>query len=189
MDSEHGAGAMTRFMNRAIGSAILLLFLAAAAPPANWREYAYPEHGFAIQFPAAPKIEKSTYTAPWARELPATTYSVEQDHILYKMTVAELPAGTQDGANYLGEAAYYLMREGDVIFTDIPRIDQAQNGVFGIGMVVDAEDGRRVRSSIYVTKGRLYRADAIVLPARGDKDQAIPSRFEQTLRFNLARRF
>jgi hypothetical protein len=68
-------------------------------------------------------------------------------------------------------------------------VDQAARGIFGIGMVVDAEDGRRIRSSIYVTKGRLYRADAIVLPARGDKDQAVPSRFDQTLRFDLTRRF
>ena len=187
MDFEHGACAMTRFVSRAAASAVVALFLAAAAPATNWREYPYPEQGFAIQFPAAPKVERSTYRAPWARELPSTVYSVEHENILYRMTVAQLPAGTLDGANYLGEAAYYLMREGEVIFNDIPRVDQAQNGIFGIGMVVDTEDGRRVRSSLYVSKGRFYRADAIVLPARGDKDQAIPSRFDQTLRFNVAR--
>jgi hypothetical protein len=174
---------------RLLAIAIVALALGAAAPASTWREYVYADHGFAIQFPAAPKIEKTTYMAPFAGNLPATLYSVEHEHILYKMLVVDLPAGTADGANYLGEAAYFLLREGDHVFTDIPRVDLAARGIFGIGMVVDAEDGRRIRSSIYVTKGRLYRADAIVLPARGDKDQSVPARFDQTLRFDLTRRF
>lgn len=163
-----------------------LAFLLAAAAPSTWREYVYANQGFAIQFPAAPKIERSNYRAEWAGNLPATLYSTEHEHIQYKVLVAEIPAARlNDGANFLGEAAYWLMREGDVIFTDVPRVDQAGNGIFGIGMVLDTEDGRRVRTSLYVTKGKLYRVDAIVLPARGDKDQAVPSRFEQTLRFRL----
>ena len=37
--------------------------------------------------------------------------------------------------------------------------------------------------------GRIYRADAIVLPARGDKDMTVPSRFDQTIRFPPDGRF
>ena len=173
---------MTMRIVCALGLAILL----SAAAASTWREYTYANHGFAIQFPAPPKIEATTYRAEWAGNLPATLYSVEHEHILYKVLVATLPAArSNDGANFLGEASYNLMREGELIFTDVPRVDQAQNGTFGIGMVLDAEDGRRIRTSLYVTKGRLYRVDAIVLPARGDKDQAVPARFDQTLRFRL----
>ena len=50
-------------------------------------------------------------------------------------------------------------------------------------------DGRRVRSSLYHHKGRLYIADAIVLPARGDKDMTMPSRYDQTIRFPPDGRF
>ncbi len=56
---------------------------------------------------------------------------------------------------------------------------------FGLTTVVDTDDGRRIRSSAYVANGKFYKIDAIVLPARGDKDQAVPSRFDQTLRFDV----
>ena len=56
---------------------------------------------------------------------------------------------------------------------------------FGGGIVADLSDGRRIRSSAFVYRNRYYRADAIVLPERGDKDQAVPSRFDQTLRFDV----
>jgi hypothetical protein len=44
-------------------------------------------------------------------------------------------------------------------------------------------DGSRVRSSLYYNKGRLYLADAVVPPARGDKDMTAASRYDQTIRF------
>ena len=44
-------------------------------------------------------------------------------------------------------------------------------------------NGSRVRSSLYYNKGRLYIAEAFVLPARGDKDMTTPSRYDQTIRF------
>jgi len=46
-----------------------------------------------------------------------------------------------------------------------------------------------MRSSLFFSKGRIYRADAIVLPARGDKDMTVPSRFDQTIRFPPDGRF
>jgi len=164
------------------------LFLLAALTPASaqWREYVYADRGFAIQFPAAPKIERGTYMSMRFGDLPATVYSVEHEHILYKITVADFRP-VEEGANLIAEAAYFLMREGEVTFNDFPRVDQAGNGVFGIGMQIDLMDGRRLRTSVYFTKGRFYRADAYVLPARGDRDMAVPSRFDQTLRFNIGR--
>ena len=42
-------------------------------------------------------------------------------------------------------------------------------------------DGSRVRTSLYHHKGRLYIADAVVLPARGDKDMTTPSRYDQKI--------
>jgi hypothetical protein len=50
-------------------------------------------------------------------------------------------------------------------------------------------DGRRERTSLYYNKGRLYIAQATVLPARGDKDMTTPSRYDQTIRFPPDGRF
>jgi hypothetical protein len=81
------------------------------------------------------------------------------------------------------------MREGDVLFTDFPRVYQDVKAIYGVSLVVDRMDGSRVRTSLYYNKGRLYIADAVVLPARGDKDMATPSRYDQTIRFPPDGRF
>jgi hypothetical protein len=105
------------------------------------------------------------------------------------MTVVDLAGHNEAGANFLSEAAYNLMREGDVLFTDFPRVYQDEKAIYGITLVVDRPNGNRVRTSIYYNKGKLYLADAIVLPARGDKDMTTPSRFDQTVRFPPDGRF
>ena len=113
---------------------------------------------------------KSIYNSTLAKGLASTTYSAEDDNVVYKLTVIDLTnrpdAGA--GANFLNEAAYGLMREGDVLFTDFPRVYQDVKAIYGVTLVVDRMDGSRARSSLYYHKGRLYITGAIVLPARGD---------------------
>ena len=46
-----------------------------------------------------------------------------------------------------------------------------------------------MRSSIYYHKGKLYEAEATILPARGDKDTTMASRYDQTIRFPPDGRF
>lgn len=167
----------------------ILALLLGAAPASAWEEYVYLDRGFAIQFPAKPQVTESAYNSILAKGLRATIYSAEDDHVLYKMTVVDLAAHPDAGANFLCEAAYGLMREGDVIFNDFPRVYQNEKSIHGISLIVDRPDGTRVRTSLYYNKGRLYIADAIVLPARGDKDMTTPSRFDQTVRFPPDGRF
>jgi hypothetical protein len=144
----------------------------------------------AIQFPAKPEATKSTYDSAFAKGLPATVYAAEHEHVLYKLTVIDLPANRPEmGANFLNEAAYWLMRKGDVLFTDFPRVYQDARAIYGVTLVVDRSDGSRARTSLYYHKGRLYAADAVLLPARGDKDMSVPSRYDQTIRFPPDGRF
>ena len=164
------------------------LFLG-AGPAAAWEEYIYFDQGVAIQFPAKPQALKSTYDSAFVKGLPSMIYSAEDDHVLYKLTVIDLTNNPDMGANFLNEAAYSLMRQGDVLFTDFPRVYQDAKSIYGVTLVVDRKDGTRVRSSLYYHKGRLYVADAVVLPARGDKDMTTPSRYDQTIRFPPDGRF
>jgi hypothetical protein len=158
-------------------------------PASAWEEYIYLDQGVAIQFPAKPEATKSTYDSAFAKRLPSMVYSAADDHVLYKLTVIDLTNHPDMGANFLNEAAYGLMREGDVLFTDFPRIYQDAKSIYGVTLVVDRMDGSRVRSSLYYHKGRLYMTEAIVLPARGDKDMTTPSRYDQTIRFPPDGRF
>jgi hypothetical protein len=168
---------------------IISALLLSAGPVSAWQEYIYLDQGVAIQFPSKPNVAKATHDSTLAKGLPATVYSSEDGHVLYKLTVVDLTSRLDAGANFLNEAAYALMREGDVLFTDFPRVYQDVKAIYGVTLVVDRMDGTRVRTSLYYHKGRLYIADAIVLAARGDKDMATPSRYDQTIRFPPDGRF
>jgi hypothetical protein len=168
---------------------VVFALLLAARPASAWEEYKYLDQGVAIQFPARPQAMKSTYDSVYAKGLPSMIYAVEDDHVLYRLTVVDLTTRADMGANFLNEAANRLQREGEVLFTDFPRVYQDARSVFGVSLVVDRTDGSRVRSSLYHHKGRLYIADAIVLLARGDKDMTTPSRYDQTIRFPPDGRF
>jgi len=165
--------------------AALVMALSPAMAAADWREYAYPEDQFAIQFPAEPSMRAAPYESIVVPGLTANVYFVEFDNILFEATVVDLAGMAGQGTNLNNEAAYNLQRLGDVIFHDFPRVDNREDATFGHTMVVDAEDGRRIRTSTYFANGRFYRVDAVVLPSRGDLDQAFPSRFDQTVRFNI----
>jgi hypothetical protein len=167
---------------------VFALFLG-AGPAVAWEEYNYPDQGVAIQFPVKPQAMKSTYTTFLAKGLPSMIYSAEDDHVIYKLTVVDLTSRTDAGANLLNEAANALVSEGDLLSTDFPRVYFDEKTLYGLTLVVDRRDGSRVRTSLYYTKGRLYMADAIVLPARGDKDMTTPSRYDQTIRFPPDGRF
>jgi hypothetical protein len=116
-------------------------------------------------------------------------YFAEHDHVRYTLTVVDMTGRPELGANFLAEAAYWLMRRGEVLFTDFPRVYQGARSIYGITLVVDRKDGSRARTSAFHHKGRLYIADAAVLAARGDKDMGVPSRYDQTLRFPPDDRF
>ena len=111
------------------------------------------------------------------------------EKLIYKLTAVDVSSRPELGASFLNEAGYDLMRKGDVIFTDFPRVYQDQRSIFGVSLVVDRTDGSRVRDSLYYHKGKLYIAEAVVLPTRGNKDMTIPGRYDQTIRFPPDGRF
>jgi hypothetical protein len=172
-----------------IFAVIMFALFLRPGPASAWDEYIYLDQGVAIQFPTKPQAMKSTYDSTLAKGLAAMVYSAEDDHVVYKLTVVDLTSRPDTGANFLNEAGYGLMREGDVLFSDFPRVYQDTKAIYGVSLVVDRTDGSRVRSSLYYHKGRLYIADAVVLPARGDKDMTTPSRYDQTIRFPPDGRF
>lgn len=168
---------------------LILALVLGAAPASAWQEFVYLDRGFAIQFQGRPTVTAGVHKSTLIKNLPTSIYTNVDDNVVYRMTVVELGARADAGNNLLNEAAYFLMREGEVLFTDFPRVYQDEKAIYGVTLVVDRMDGSRARTSLYVNKGRLYLADAIVLPARGDKDMTVPSRFDQTVRFPPDGRF
>jgi hypothetical protein len=167
----------------------LLTLALGAAPAAAWEEYVYLDQGVAIQFPVKPQAAKSTYNSIYAKGLPAMVYSAEDDHVPYTLKVVDLAGYPDKGTDFVNEVGYELMRKGNVLATDFPRVYQDEKSVFGVTLVVDRKDGSRARSSFYYRKGKLYIAEAVVQPARGDKDMTTPSRYDMTIRFPPDGRF
>lgn len=167
---------------RIVGLIILALVLG-VGPASAWEEYKYPDQEVAIQFPATPSSAKSTYKSIYAKSLSAMVYSAELDHVIYRLTVVDLAGDLERASSYLNEAGYELMRRGTVVFVDFPRVYQDEKSIYGVTLTVDRKDGSRVLSTLYYHNGRLYIPEAVVLPARDDKDMTAPSRFVQTIRF------
>jgi hypothetical protein len=167
---------------RLLALIVFALFLG-AGPASAWEEYKYPDQEVAIQFPAKPTAMKSTYKSIYAKALPSMVYSAELEHVIYRLTAIDLRGDVERASSYLNEAGYELMRQGEVTFTDFPRVYQDEKSIYGVTLQVDRKDGSRVLSTIYYHKGRLYIAEAVVLPARGDRDMTTPSRYVQTIRF------
>src|SRR4051794_29788287 len=109
---------------------IMFALVLGSSPASAWEEYNYPDQGVAIQFPAKPQAMKSTYNSAFAKNLPSTVYSAEADHVLYKLTVIDLSSRPDMGSNFLNEAAYGLMRKGEVLFTDFPRVYQDARSIY-----------------------------------------------------------
>jgi hypothetical protein len=175
---------------RIIAGAVFALFLAAGPAVAEeWNEYDYPDQGVAIQFPVKPQAMKSTYDSVYVKGLPSFVASAEDDHVIYKLTVVDLSTRSDMGTNFLNEAGNRLLRDGELLSTDFPHVYNSVRSVFGLTIVIDRKDGSRVRTSLYQHRGRLYIVEAIVLPARGDKDMTTPSRYDQTIRFPPDGRF
>jgi hypothetical protein len=157
---------------RIFAAALLAVLVLGVAEASAWEEYIYLDQGVAIQFPAKPQAMKSTYDSIYGKGLPAMVYSAEDDHVIYKLTAIDVSSRPDQGSSFVNEAGYDLMRKGNVLFTDFPRVYHD-----------DRKDGSRARTSLYYHKGRFYIAEAVVLPARGDKDMTIPSRYDMTIRF------
>jgi hypothetical protein len=170
-------------------SFVLLWICLCTGAASAWTEYNYLEQGVAIQFPVKPEEKKSTYDSIYGKALPSMVYWAEDDHVRYSLTVVDLAGHPDKGTNFVNEVAYWLIRKGDVLFTDYPRVYQDARSIFGVTLVVDRDDGTRVRTSVFYHKSRLYIVEATVLPTRADKDMTTPSRYDQTIRFPPDGRF
>ena len=102
-----------------------------ASPASAWTEYTYLEQNVAIQFPAKPEATKSTYDSAFAKGLPATVYATELEHVLYKLTVIDLPANRPEmGANFLKRTTDYKVQTAPTDagpFTDVSGGDVPQS--------------------------------------------------------------
>jgi hypothetical protein len=160
---------------------ILLLGALAAGSPAaaqSWKEYSYPDDFFSVLFPAAPKIETTTYQVADGSSARARVYSVNQGSVLLKVTVAELAnPGLDEGA--VIDHAIRMLTDGGEVKVNIPhRIDR----VYGRQLSLTGADGSRSTVALFDYKGRLYLIEGKAPPSGSDA-MVDTMRFQQSLVF------
>jgi hypothetical protein len=158
--------------------AFILAAFVVSGPAAaqEWQEYSYPDYAFTVMFPAAPKVETTTYEVADGRSVPARVYSVRQDKGEFKVTVADLDnSGLQESA-VIDHAIKTLSAGGEVKVNFPHRIYQ----VYGRQISILARDGSRSTAAMFDINGRLYQIEAKVLAGGNDFDLI---RFQQSLVF------
>jgi hypothetical protein len=161
------------------------------SPPASaaWKDYVLPDVGVVMEFPNPPKRETGTYKTEVVGEPPAAAivYSASEDNIDFTLTVVDLraPVLTAKGANIMGECYFLAEQEGTVRANMAFRAeDGTPTGVRGRWVAVDLKDDAGLkRTSCLVTNGRLYRSEALILPAHEAAEAPTVLRFINSLRF------
>src|SRR5258708_13568062 len=73
------------FVLRCVALIFVTVLIAGSAAAQGWREYTYPDLGFALHFPDDPKIEDTTYMTASGILKPVRIYSLKHDAIAYRV--------------------------------------------------------------------------------------------------------
>jgi hypothetical protein len=160
---------------------ILAAFVASGPAAAqSWQEYSYPDYSFAVAFPADPQIEPTTHRVADGRSVAARVYSVRQNNVVFKMTVAELADSSLQESAVIDHAIKTLSEGGEVKINVPHRIYR----VYGRQLSIVGADGSRLMAAVFDYKGRLYQIEAKALPGGRAADTEIDIiRFQQSLTF------
>lgn len=155
---------------------LALLMAAMAATPAlgQWRTFTFTDTGVGAQFPAPPQ----TTTAQTPSGAAQTTYALDQDGALLRLTVTDFSghSGAEGGA--LKDALAGLTAEGQVRLS----LSECVNGRPGRQLSIATTGGGSVKASVFAVGPRLYVLEARLSPAAADRS-ADAMRFQQSLRF------
>ena len=166
-------------MRLIIPIAVFAILSSAPVAAQAWDEHAYPDAGFAVQFPVEPQVEAGSYETVNGISVPATVYSARQGSSVYTVTVAELANTPADQPNAIDDAVSLLRKTGEIKLDVNARI----NREFGRELSVAESDGSRSIMGIFFFNHRLYELRGKVLPPDPEAGSADALRFQQSLRF------
>lgn len=160
--------------------------MAAAAPAraADWKYLMFPGEGFGIESPVPLTKGTGTWQAAVSGKLPTVTYSGELDNIRYRVTVIDISKRPAEALNLYEEMEALLELQGKVLGNDSMGIEPGKDRQYGRELLIQAKDGSLRRIGLMYQKGRLYQAEATVLPG-GDRDSFYPERFADSIIFDL----
>lgn len=163
-----------RIRGAAFAATLSLALVAGAARAQDWKEYDYPDAGFAAQFPAPPTVSEMQYRAG-AVAGPAKRYAARLGSADYSVIVADLSASPVDETAALDAAVKDLAGSGQIKLDVRARIDRQ----FGREVSVTAKDGGQITTAVFYVGETLY-----VLAGRtAPEGSGLAAHFQQSLEF------
>jgi hypothetical protein len=169
-------------MRIATTAALLMLTTAASAADQGWREFSYPESGFAAQYPARPNVQTRDYRTAQVPEgtVRERVYAVNSGGVTYEVDVADFSRTAADKDKTIEEAANAVLAQGRMTHDESgARVD------FNYGREIRIEDGMggSITNAIFFIDKKLYQLK-VTFPA-GNTDPVGSSGihfFQQTFR-------
>jgi hypothetical protein len=153
-----------------------------AAHAQDWKAYPYPDAGFAIQFPAAPTVEKSTFKTAAGVSLPMTRYVVRQEGTVYALSVVDYSSTGADGMATIAETEKSFGASGKVSVA----IDARVNRAYGRELSVTGNNGSRSAVAIFFVDKHLFTLVGESLPPNAIQRSGDTVRFQESLQFTGA---
>lgn len=160
------------------------MLIAAPANAADWKLMPFPDQGFGIESPVPLVKGAGMYQGAVAGRIPTITYSGELNKISYKVTVIDVSNRPAEALNLYEEMEALLELQGKVIGNDSMGIEPGKLRQYGRELVIQAKDGSLRRIGLMYQKGKLYQAEATILPG-GDMQSFDPERFADSIIFDL----
>ena len=177
-------------MRRWTLTALVGVAFAIAAMPAQaaWKSYVNKELGFSFEMPGDVKTSVGTFRGEIAGPRQTVVYRSTEDNIEYRVTVMSFLQAQAEGAVILGEREWMFSNRRNVLMDTFGRVEPGKESVYGRKIVVELPDNKgRSTGAFYFNKGKLISLEATVLPAHGDYGSPEPSRFIDSIAFNLSR--
>lgn len=166
-------------MRLLVGLTLGISIFATAAMADTWKEYAYPDLGFAVSFPGDPVKETLSYKAADGTMASKTLLSVRDGADVYKVAVIDLNGSAIEGTTAIGQAVNEL-RDGAEVKLDIPaRVNRNR----GRQLSLVGKDESHSTVALFFADHRLYEIEGTVLAESGDPNSGDAIRFQQSLRF------
>jgi hypothetical protein len=166
-------------MKRTVAVLMAIWLLPVAAMAQEWKSYQYPDPGFAVQFPAAPTVEKGTFRTSAGVSLPMTRYTVRQERNVYSVSVVDFSSVDADGPGTIAETEKTFGVSGKVTVA----IDARVNRDYGRELSVSGADASRSAIAIFFVNKHLYILDGESLPPNAIAASGNAIRFQESLEF------
>ncbi len=170
-------------MGRAVAGILATVILATLGPGAalaqDWQEYAYPEAGFAAQFPSKPAVSDGSYRTAQGLAAAARIYAAHQGGVDYSVTVADLSKTGIGGSAAIDDAVKTFAGTGRIKLDVSERIDRQ----FGRELSVAGADGSQTATAIFFLDGKLYVLAGKAAAPDAEAGSPLTVRFQQSLQF------